>query len=98
MSELETVFNRNSVHYDKVVQVLSYFNKKCFNISIPDYYVVDKPDVAFVLRFNNVAFHIKFNVTPDDEPEDTKTDIVRYSVQDFNNYPSTSSVMNLNQP
>jgi len=58
MSELETLFNRNQVHYDKVMQVLKYFNKK---IDIcPDYYFVDKPDVAFVIRFDYVAFHIKF--------------------------------------
>ena len=86
---LETLFNRNPIHYDKVAKVLEYFNKK---VDIyPDYYFVDKPNVAFVLRFNNVAFHIKFNVTSDDEPEDTITDIVCYTVQDFNNYPSISS-------
>jgi len=37
-------------------------------------------------------------VTNDDESEDTVTDIVRYSVQDFNNYPSISLEYNEFEP
>jgi hypothetical protein len=88
--QLMLLRDRNRIQFDKVVQVFNCLVYFYPNFKLPEHYLIDKPEVAFVFRFNMVAFHVVFNVVSDDEPEDTKTDKVLYSVQRFySNQPLT---------
>src|ERR1700719_717517 len=88
--QLMLLRDRNRIQFDKVVQVFNCLVYFYPNFKLPEHDLIDKPEVAFVFRFNMFAFHVFFNVVSDDEPEDTKTDKVLYSVQRFySNQPLT---------
>ena len=88
LAQLTALRGRSPFQFDKVAQVFTYLAIAYPNMELPSHYLIDKPEVAFVLRFNLVAFHVVFNVVSDDEPEDTRTDEVMYSVQRFHSLPS----------
>ena len=87
--QLQNLRERDSPQFWKVCQVFEYI--KTVDMPLLPYYLVDKPDVAFVIRFHKVVFHIKFNVVSEDEPEDMKTDRVEFSVQVFTPVPTSTT-------
>ena len=81
--QLERLRERNTTHYAAVARVFNILHNKYATIVLPRYYLIDKRDVAFVFRFEYAAFHVQFNVVLDDEPLDSITDVIEYSVQIF---------------